>query len=140
VVAHVDNASAAKGTDLDVAGFDVNALTPFPVQPLAPDPPLQPIGKQRSVDPRQNRGNRLVIRAGHDAAVKRHFVREVDKRLLQLGEASVTLHVLAVDVRHDGNRRIEHQERAIAFIRFRNQVLAAAEPRIAAEGAQSGRR
>ena len=71
-----------------------------------------------------------------DRAVERHLVGEVDERLLQGLPAAVALHVLAVDVRDHRDRRRQLQERAIAFVRFDDHVVAAAEPRVAAEGAQ----
>ena len=44
--------------------------------------------------------------------------------------------MLAIDVRNHRHRRRQPQERAIALVRFRHHVFAAAEPRVAAERAQ----
>ena len=77
-----------------------------------------------------------IVGAGDDAAVERHLVGEVDERLLQVLELAVALHVLVVDVGHDGDRRPQHQKRAVALVRLGHHVLAAPEPRVAAEGAE----
>ena len=47
------------------------------------------------------------------------------------------LHVFVIHVRDHGNRWRQLQERAVAFVRFRYHVVAFAEPRIAAESAQT---
>ena len=98
---------------------------------------IEAVGHDPPPDARQDRGQVRVVGARDHAAVERHLVREVEKRLLQIREAAaVALHVLVVDVGHHRDRRPQHQERPIAFIRFRHHVLAASEPRVAAERAQ----
>jgi hypothetical protein len=63
-------------------------------------------------DPRQVR----IVEARDNRAVERHFVGEVDERLLQVVEPAVILEVFVVDVRNHRNRRKQFQERSVAFV------------------------
>ena len=80
--------------------------------------------------------HRLVVGAGNHRAVERHLVGEFDERLPQVLPAPVAFHVLAIDVRHHGNRRRQLQERSVALVGLGNHVIAASEPRVAAERAE----
>ena len=66
-----------------------------------------------------------IVEARDHGAVERHFVREVDERLLQVVEAAVVLQVFVVDVRNHGNRRKQFQKRSIALVRLGHHQLAA---------------
>ena len=87
-------------------------------------------------DARQHGPDRLIVGAGDHGAVERHLVRELDKGLLEVGPAAVALHVLVVDVRNHGDRRRQLQKRPVALVSLDDHVVAAAEPRVAAERAQ----
>ena len=77
-----------------------------------------------------------VVEAGHDRSVERHPAGEVGKRVDQDVERAVRLHVLAVDVREQGDRRRQLEERSIALVGLDDHVLAGAEARVAAERAE----
>jgi hypothetical protein len=123
--AAMDNAAAAECAELDLAADHVGLVV---VEPVGHDAPLQQ---------RQHRRKIQVVGAGDDGPVERHLVAEVGERLLQFGEAAVALHVLVVDVGDHGDRRPQHQERAIALVGFRHHVLALTESCVAAERAQA---
>ena len=69
-------------------------------------------------------------------AVERHLVGELDEGLLQVRESAVTFEMFVIDIRNHRYRRKQFQKRSIAFIRFGDHQFTAAEPRIAAKGAQ----
>ena len=98
---------------------------------------VEAVGHHAPRHPRHQRPHRPVVDARHDGAVERHLVGEVDEGLLQRVPAAVTLHVLVVDIRNHRDRRRQLQERPVAFIRLDDHVIAASEPRVAAEGAQA---
>ena len=81
-------------------------------------------------------GQVRIIGAGHHGAVEWHLVGKVHERLLQVGEPAVTLEMLAIDIRNHRQCRKQLEKRTIAFVRFGHHQLAAAEPRVAAKGAQ----
>ena len=81
-----------------------------------------------AADARQQFTNHRVIHAHHRAPVERQIVQEVNKGLLQVLEvAMIGIHMVSFDVGHNGDHRLQMQERRIALIRFRNQVAAMAK-------------
>ena len=97
---------------------------------------IEPVRRHPPRHSRQHCRKVRVVGAGDDRAVERHFVREVDERLLQIVEPAVVFEMLVVDVRNHRNRRKQLQERPVAFVRLGHHQLAAAQPRVAAERAQ----
>ena len=62
------------------------------------------VGGRAPRQARQDAAQLGVVGAGDDRAVERHLVGEVHEGLLEVVEAAVGLHVLAVEVRDDGDR------------------------------------
>ena len=77
-----------------------------------------------------------VVGAGDDGAEKRDLVGEIDERLLEVVESAVALEVLVIDVRNHRNCRKQLEKTPVALVRLRDHQLAAAQPRVAAEGAE----
>ena len=84
----------------------------------------QPVRHDATVDARKHGLQPRVVRARDDAAVERHFVGKFHEGLLQISEAPVTVHVLAIDVGQHRDGRPEHQKRPIALVRFRSSTTA----------------
>ncbi len=61
-----------------------------------------------------------------DRAVERHAIGESREGVDEPVERSVRLHVLAIDVRHHGDRRRELEKRSVALVGLDHHVLAAA--------------
>ena len=74
-----------------------------------------------------------VIEAEHREAVERDLLDELDERVLELLVRAVVVEVLGVDVRDDGDRRREPQERAVALVGLGDEQVARAEARVRAE-------
>ena len=73
----------------------------------------------------QNRADVFAVDTQKRFAVKRHTVDEVDKRLMQLLNAvAVSVHVVFVDIGHNGHNRGQVQERGIGFVGFCDDVFA----------------
>src|SRR5262245_13054521 len=81
----------------------------------------------------QDRAHARIVRAQERCAVERHAVEERDEGVLDLFEVLVVVEVLAVDVRDDGQRRLEAQERAVGLVRLGHHQVALAEPRVRVE-------
>jgi hypothetical protein len=94
------------------------------------------VGDHAAHRPRYERAHRDIIGAQDCGAVERHLVDELEKRAVQRLPAAVGLHVLAIDVRDQRQRRRQLEERPVAFIRLDDHRLAPSEPRVAAERAQ----
>ena len=139
---HAQVQFAEIGRDLLVGGVQDSAarsecLERHPLGSHGGAAPFEPVGHDPARHPRHERPHRAVVDARHDGAVERHFVGEIDERLLQGVPAAVTFHVFVVDVRNHRNRGCQLQKRSIAFVRLDDHVIAAPEPRVAAEGAQA---
>ena len=80
---------------------------------------------------RQQTSQPFIVGAQHGQAVERHLVHEFQKTVVQLFHGPVVVQVLAVDIGDGGNGRGESQKRPVAFIRFRNEQIAAPQPRMA---------
>ncbi len=91
-------ARASKALEPHIDGRDVHAIARQAIRhqaPCQPRPELHQLG---------------VVGTSDHASVERHFVGELDEGLQQILETPVRLHVLAVDVGHHRNRRIQLQE------------------------------
>ena len=75
-----------------------------------------------------------VVETQHRRSVKRNLVDEVREALPNIFHVVVIVHVLAIDVRDDGNHRVQHQEGTIALIGFNDHQLAFTQPRVGAIG------
>ena len=65
-------------------------------------------------------------------------MQKVDKGLFQLVEiAAIGAHVIGINIGHHGNHRLQMQEAGVTFIRFSNQIAAAAQLGITAGGINS---
>jgi hypothetical protein len=64
------------------------------------------------------------VEAENRGAVKGDAVDELDEGALDVGERSVLIEVLAIDGGDNGDDRGEHEEAAVAFIGFDDEVLA----------------
>ena len=85
---------------------------------------------------RQRRDFRIVD-AQHRQPVERQAMQEFGEGFLHLREvAAVVLEMVGVDVGDHRDRGIQAQERAVAFVGFGDQPLAAAEARVRARGEQ----
>ena len=79
-----------------------------------------------------------VIHAQHGAAVERQALRELDEGALQARHiVPVGVHVIRVDVGHDGHHRQQVQEGRVGFIGLDHDVVALPQARIGAGGIQA---
>ena len=70
-------------------------------------------------------------------AVERHTVDKIDKRLMQfLNAVAVSVHVVFVDIGHDGHNRRQIQERGIGFVGFGNNVFAFTQTGVGTSGVE----
>ena len=70
-------------------------------------------------------------------AVERHTVDKIDKRLMQfLNAVSVSVHMVFVDIGHDGHNRRQIQERGIGFVGFGNNVFAFTQTSVGTSGVE----
>ena len=65
------------------------------------------------------------------------MIREGRKRRDEIVEARIRVEVLAIDVRDDGNRGIQPEERSVAFVGLRHERRATADARVAPERGQA---
>ena len=87
---------------------------------------------------RQDLAHVRIVDAQHGDAIERQPVREFDERLLEPREiVAVGVHVIGVDVRDDFDHRKEIQERRVRLVRFRDDEVARAEPRVRARAVQT---
>src|SRR5262249_26141691 len=54
---------------------------------------------------RNDRLHVVIVETEHYASIERHFVDEADEVITDLADVFVVVHVLAIDIRHDGNGR-----------------------------------
>ena len=85
-------------------------------------------------DAAQDGAEHGVVGAGGDGSVEGDLVHELDEGGFDVGEVRVGVHVLAVEVGDDGEDGGELEEGAIGFVGFGDQILAAAEAGVGAEG------
>ena len=105
----------------DVAGAEIGFS--FGRSPVGNHPPMQARDDGAYVG---------VIRAQDGRTVERHLVQKSDERLLQVFQAGVAVHVLAVDVGHHRDHRRQQQEAAVALVGFHHNQLALAQPGVGA--------
>jgi hypothetical protein len=87
----------------------------------------------RAVDPGEDGAHVRIVHAQHRQAVERQVVQERDEARLELLEVAVVrAEMIVVDVGDDGDHRVQVQERRVALVGLRHQVLAGAEPRVGA--------
>ena len=96
----------------------------------------QPISDHAPAGPGNQRTHRLVVCAEDRGAVERHLVDELQEGVVQRLPAAVSVHVLAVDVGHERDRRRERQERTVAFVGLHDHRRAPAQAGVASEGAE----
>ena len=102
---------------------------------------IDAVSDDRARDARhQARCHRIV--GAHDRdAVERHVVQEVDEALLEPLEVAVVRgEMIVVDVGDDRHHRMQMHERRVALVGLGDQVIAGAEPRVAAGALRAGRR
>ena len=86
---------------------------------------VQAVSGVRFADFQQNRADVFAVDTQKGFAVKRHTMDEIHKRLMQFFNAvAVSVHVVFVDIGHDGHNRCQIQERSIGFVGFGNNVFA----------------
>ena len=83
-----------------------------------------------SFEQRDDRLHVRIVETQHGRTVERHFVDEIREARTHVVHVVVVVHVLAIDVGDDGDRRRQHQERSIALVRFDNHQVAGAEMRV----------
>ncbi len=94
------------------------------------------VGHDRPRPSRQQIAHARIVRARDDRAVERHAIAEFGERLEDRRERSVSVHVFAVHIGDDSHRRRQLEKRPVAFVGLGDHVAAAAEPRVAAKGAE----
>ena len=72
------------------------------------------------------RANPCMVCAKNCRTPERQVVRETEERVFEGAHPAVVVEVVGVDVRHDGNARVEMEERAVALVGFGNQPVALA--------------
>src|SRR5260370_22844907 len=70
-----------------------------------------------------------LVDAEDRRAVKRHAIHKLDKGVLNVLERGVLVEMFAINRGDDRDHRREHQEAAVALVRFDHKVFAFAEPR-----------
>ena len=75
----------------------------------------------------------LIFKAEHRRPVLRHLIDECAERLDDLLHRAVVIHVIVLDVRHNGDVGTQLEEGAVALIRLGDKPAARAELRIRAE-------
>ena len=73
-------------------------------------PTLSPIGHRAALHLRQQSPQQRIIVARHYHSVKRHAIHELQKCFLHIPHVAVAIHVLAVDVGHNGENRRKLQK------------------------------
>src|SRR2546423_13039571 len=71
-----------------------------------------------------------IVETDHRRTVERNLVHEICKASNNVIHHLVRLHVLLIDVRYYCDRRLKHQELAVAFVSLRYEPLRSAEPGI----------
>src|SRR5215813_11893620 len=71
-----------------------------------------------------------IVKTKHRGPIERNLVHEVLETRAHIFHVVVVVHVLAIDIRNDGNRGRKHQKRAIAFVGFNNHQVALSKMRI----------
>jgi hypothetical protein len=89
----------------------------------------------RPHDARRQRHGARVVGAQDHGAVEGHAVGVHLERILDGGQVGIEIEMLEVDVCDDGDRRGQVHELAVAFVRFGDDVAAAAQARVAGERA-----
>ena len=80
----------------------------------------------------------FVVNAQHCPAIERQPLQEIDECLLEpLEIMAVGIHVVGVDVGHDGHDRRQAQEAGVRFVGLGNQIVSRAQAGIAAGGRQA---
>ena len=98
---------------------------------------VEAVSDRRSADLRQNLADDFVVAAKDGETVERQVVQEFDEALLQFPEiAAVRDEMVVVDVRDDGDDRLQMQEGSVALVCFRDEIAARAELRVAARALQ----
>ena len=70
----------------------------------------------------------FAVNTQEGLTVKRHTVDEINKRLMQLlNTVAVSVHMVFVDIGHNGHNRSQVQERGIGFVGFGDDVFAFAQ-------------
>ena len=86
---------------------------------------VQAVSRVRLAHFGQNRADVFAVDTQEGLTVKRHTVDEIHKRLMQfLNTVAVSVHVVFIDIGHDGHNRGQVQERGIRFVGFGNDVFA----------------
>ena len=88
------------------------------------------IGEDAAMHPRKHRSKLRVIEARGDRSIERHLIHEREKGLLDIGHVAVAIHMLAIEIGHDGENRRQLEKRAIALVGLGHQELARAKLRI----------
>src|SRR6266566_648438 len=90
---------------------------------------------------RSSIGNDRTLHAGNDGlhvglidtenrrTVKRHAIHKLDEGVLNVFERGVLVEVFAINRSYHSDHRREHQEAAVALIRFHDKIFAFAKPR-----------
>src|SRR5438093_3668642 len=90
---------------------------------------------------RDSIGNDGALHAGNDrlhvrlvdaedgSTVKRHAIHKLDESVLNIFERGVLVEMFAINGGDDCDHRSEHQEAAVALVRFDHKIFAFAEPR-----------
>ena len=79
-----------------------------------------------------------IVAAQHGGAVKRQAVKKIDKSLLQTAKVlAIGLHMVGIDIGHDGQYRQQVQKGGVGLIGLGHQVLATAQSRRCAGAAQA---
>ena len=74
-----------------------------------------------------------IIQTKNSRAVEWDFVDELREAVAHIIHAVVILHVLAVNIRHNRNRRRQHQERTVAFVSLHDYQIALTNSSVRAE-------
>src|ERR1035438_271940 len=74
----------------------------------------------------------FVIQAQNRRAVKGNFLDKFEERGANLDDGRVVVQVFAIDIGYDRENRAQLQKRAIAFVRFHHQEIAASHPSVRA--------
>ena len=83
----------------------------------------------------QNRADVFAVDTQECLTVKRHTVDEIHKRLMQLLNAvAVSVHMVFIDIGHDGHNRRQIQKRSIGFVGFCDDVFAFTQTGVGTSG------
>ncbi len=98
---------------------------------------MESIGGHGTVHLLRNRAHCRVIRTQHGPAIEGQTLQEVDEGLLQLPKImAIRLHVVGIDIGHDGHGGLQVQKRSVRLIGFHHHAITATRTCVDTHAAQ----